>query len=118
MTIDTTVKKSGSTAGRGELVASGLMEAVFCFMVGVLLLVVPVIGWILGPALMLLAALIIVVHGAALLTRRSGYVGRCPHCGAKTTVHSEDGTGRCPVCRRRVALHDGELEIVEDFSVT
>ena len=53
-----------------EIFAGGGLAALIIFSVGLFLLVVPVIGWVVGPALMITAALVLVVHLFWLATKK------------------------------------------------
>ncbi len=64
--------------GEFEIFAGGGIAAVMCFGVGVFLMVVPVLGWVVGSSLMLLAGLIALAHAVGMFKAASTYQGQCP----------------------------------------
>ena len=89
--------------------AGGGIAAVICFSVGVFLLIVPVLGWIVGPSLMLMAGLIATVHLIGMFRGRSTYEGHCPYCGAPATAGNPGSMGRCGACKHRFEHRDGQF---------
>ncbi len=109
MTIDSTATRIEPRPTQFEMFAGGSIAAVICFSVGVFLLVVPVVGWIVGPSLMLTAGLIALAHAVGLLQNRSTYKGRCPYCGAPVTAGDPGSMGRCGACKHRFEHSEGQF---------
>lgn len=109
MTIDTTVKRI-NPPGRFEFFAGGGLAAIIFFSVGVFLMVIPILGWIIGPSLMILAGGIAVAHLMGMFRRnRPGYVGHCPYCGSEEIAGEPDSVSQCTSCGQRFTHHDHQL---------
>lgn len=114
MTIDSTVKRSDSP-GRFEMFAGGGLAAVVIFSVGVFLMVVPVLGWIVGPALMITAGLIALTHVVGMFgSNKPGYAGNCPYCGSPATAGDPGSVGQCGACEKRFVHRDSQLRKIEE----
>jgi len=85
------------------------MAFVVIFSVGVFLLVIPVIGWLLGPALMLIAGLIVMAHVGGIFSRKPAYAGHCPYCGAPAEAGDPGSIGECGACKNRFVHRDSQL---------
>jgi hypothetical protein len=112
MTIDSSVKRI-SPPGWFEMFAGGGLAAVVIFSVGVFVLVIPVLGWILGPALMITAGLIALVHVVEMFKKKADYVGHCPYCDASTTAGNPGSVSQCGACQHRFVHRDGQLWQIE-----
>lgn len=108
MTIDSTVKKIDSPAAI-EMLAGGGLAAVVIFSVGVFLLVIPVIGWLVGPALMIAAGLIAIAHVTGIFWRKAEYTGHCPYCDAPAVASEPGSVGVCGACKNKFVHRDGQL---------
>ena len=111
MTIDSSVKKIDSP--RFEIFAGGGLAAVMIFSVGVFMLVVPVIGWIVGPSLMITAGLIALAHLVGMFRNQPGYAGHCPDCGSPVTAGGPGSVSECGACKNRFVHRDGQLWMIE-----
>ena len=112
MTIDSTVRKIDAPA-KFEMLAGGGLAAVVVFSVGVFLLVIPVLGWLLGPALMIVAGLIAISHVGGIFRRKPGYMANCPCCGAPTAAGEPGSTGECPECKSKFVHRESHLLKIE-----
>jgi hypothetical protein len=108
MAIDTTVRKVDPPALM-EIFAGGGIAAVFLFSVGVFMSIVPVIGWVIGPGLMILAGVIAIAHIGGMFKRKPGYAGHCPHCGAEAIVGAPGTSGECEACKHKFVHRDAHL---------
>ena len=111
MTIDSSVKRSDPPVV--EMLAGGGLATLIIFSVGVFMMVVPVIGWIVGPALMLTAGLIAAIHVAEIFRAKPDYAAHCPYCNAPVHPADRDSTGACGTCNHRFANRDGLLSKTE-----
>lgn len=109
MTIDTTVKRIDPPT-KWEMLAFGSVAFVFVFSVGVFLTIIPVVGWVAGPALMITAIVIAAAHIAGLFRRKTGYAGHCPHCGEAAMAGDPETTGICGACHHKFLHHQSHLE--------
>jgi hypothetical protein len=109
MTIDSTVKKI-DPPGWFEMFAGGGIAAVVIFSVGVFVMVIPVIGWILGPALMITAGLIALAHVVGMFRKKPDYAG---HCGSPAAAGDPGSVGQCGACQNRFVHHDSQLWQIE-----
>lgn len=112
MTIDSTVKKI-DPPGWFEMFAGGGMAAVVIFSVGVFVLVIPVVGWILGPALMITAGLIALAHVVGMFSKKPDYAGHCPYCGSPASAGDPGSVGQCGACKNRFVHRDNQLWQIE-----
>jgi hypothetical protein len=72
----------------------GCFFGALLFMVGLGLLMIPILGWILGPLAMLFG----VVAPIALPMALAGeWNGTCPVCGSQLAIHKN---GKCPTCKQ------------------
>lgn len=89
-------------------VVGGVFCGLFCGMVmimfGLGLLLIPIIGWIVGPILMLFGLVAPIALPMSLLTEWSG---TCPVCGAKMTINGVAAT--CKTCCRRIVRRDNRF---------
>ncbi len=108
MTIDSTVTRVGPS-GRFELFAGGGIAALWVFSVGVFMMVIPVIGWVVGPAFMITAAVIAVFHLIGFFKNTAAYTASCPYCGAATIAGEPGSTGECSACKHHFSHHDSHL---------
>lgn len=108
MTIDSTVKRINPPAAI-EMLAGGGIAFVVIFSVGVFLMIVPIVGWIAGPACMLTAALILIAHVAGVMKSKPNYTGHCPYCGAEAPAGEPGSSARCPECKKAFAHQNGQL---------
>ncbi|MBZ5601420.1 MAG: hypothetical protein LAO79_03855 [Acidobacteriia bacterium] len=95
--------------GRFEMFAGGGLAAVVIFSVGVFMSVVPVIGWIVGPGLMITAGLIAIGHVVGIFRAKPSYTGHCPNCGAPAAAGDPGSVGMCEACHSGFAHHDNQL---------
>jgi len=107
MTIDNSVRRIASP--RFEFAAGGGIAAVVIFSVGVFMLVVPILGWIIGPGLMLTGILVAIWHFGGIFRNKANYAGHCPYCGAVANVGSAGSVAECPGCQRSFIHRDGKL---------
>jgi hypothetical protein len=112
MTIDSTVKRIGPPAAI-EMLAGGGLAALIVFSVGVFLLVIPILGWVVGPALMVTAGLIAIAHLAEVFWSKAEYAGACPYCGAPANAPGPESVGECHACNHRFIQRNGELQKIE-----
>lgn len=112
MTIDSTVKRIDPPANI-EILAGGGLAAVIIFSVGVFMMVVPVIGWIVGPALMLTAGVIAIVHVGEVFRKKPEYVGHCPFCGAEVVAGDPDSIHTCGACKKEFVRREDKLVAYE-----
>ncbi len=115
MTIDTSVKKI-DPPGLIEMLAGGGIAAVVIFSVGVFLLVVPIVGWVVGPALMIAAGLIALAHVGGIFSRKASYTGHCPSCGAAVTIGEPGSAGVCPECKSTFVHRNSQLRKIEPIT--
>jgi hypothetical protein len=108
MTIDSTVRKVEPPAAF-EILAGGGIAAVVVFSVGVFLMIVPILGWIVGPCCMLAAGVILIAHIAGVIKSKPNYASHCPHCGAEAEAGEPESNGRCAVCRNAFVHTNGRL---------
>lgn len=108
MTIDPTPKKI-DPPGVLEMIAGGGIAAVVIFSVGVFLLVVPIVGWVVGPSLMVLAGLIAIAHIGGIFMRKPAYAGQCPHCGEPVTIGGPGSVSQCAACKNKFIHRRGQL---------
>ena len=108
MAIDSKVKKV-EPPGSFEILAGGGLAAVVIFSVGVFMMVVPLIGWVVGPALMIVAGVVAVVHMGQIFRRKAGYAGNCPYCGAPTVAGEPGSVGECHACWNKFVHRDNQL---------
>ena len=108
MTIDTTVRKV-EPPGWFEVLAGGGIAAVVIFSVGVFLSIVPILGWVLGPALMILAGLIFAWHVYEMFSRKPSYSGHCPYCGEPVLSGGPGAVGQCAACKNRFVQREDQL---------
>lgn len=107
MTIDSTVHRIDPHSI--EILAGGGIAAVILFSVGVFLMVVPILGWVVGPALMLLAGVVAIAHVGEVFRSKPEYAGHCPNCGAEVVVGDTGSVGTCAACSARFEHRDGRL---------
>jgi len=112
MTIDNIVTKI-DLPGWFEIFAGGGLTAVILFSVGILFLAVPVIGLILGPAMMLTAGLVAITHVGLMFRHKHGYAGHCPHCGASVDAGEPGSVGECGDCQNKFVHRDNHLWEIE-----
>ncbi len=115
MTFDSTVKRIGPPAAI-EMLAGGGLAAIIVFSVGVFLLVIPIFGWMVGPALMLTAGLIAIAHLAGVFRSKAEYAGACPYCGSRATADGPGSIGECSACKNRFIHQDGRFQQLESAS--
>ena len=113
MTIDTTVRRV-NPPGRFEFFAGGGLAAVIIFSVGVFVMVVPIIGWAVGPALMITAGLIAVGHVIGMFRIKPGYEGDCPYCGSATPAGEPESVSQCETCKNQFIHRDNRLWKTEE----
>jgi len=113
MTIDSTVKRI-NPPGFVEMLAGGELAALIIFSVGVFLMVVPVIGWLAGPALMIVAVLVGIAHVVGIFEKKPGYAGHCPYCGADAIAGDPGSVSKCDECKNRFVHREGRLWKVEE----
>lgn len=111
MTIDSTVKRIEPPAAV-EILTGGGIAFVVIFSVGVFLMIVPIIGWVAGPACMLTAMVILGLHIAGVIKSKPNYSGHCPYCGEETAAGEPGGTGRCGACKKTFVHRDGKLAAI------
>lgn len=111
MTTDSAVKKIERSPQTGvpEMIFGGGLAFVVIFSVGVFLMVVPILGWIAGPSLMLLAGVVLVWHLSRILRRKPEYSGPCPYCGAQATAAGDGTVSRCGACKKRFLHEEGQF---------
>jgi hypothetical protein len=109
MTTDSAVKKIERSPQTGvpEMIFGGGIAFVVIFSVGVFLMIVPILGWIAGPSLMIAAGLVAVWHISRILRRNPEYSGPCPYCGAPATAGGEGSVSRCGACKKRFLHEEG-----------
>jgi len=112
MTIDSTVKRIEPPATI-EILAGGGLAAVIFFSVGVFMTVVPVIGWIIGPALMITAGLIAILHIGEIFGKKAEYVGHCPSCGAQASAGEPESVHICAACKKQYVYREDKLVAYE-----
>jgi type IV secretory pathway TrbD component len=108
MTIDCTVRRI-DPPGIVEMLAGGGLAAVVIFSVGVFLMVIPLIGWLVGPALMISAGVILLADMRGIFRRKTGYAGHCPSCGEPAMAGDPESVGECGACHSPFVHHDGQL---------
>jgi hypothetical protein len=114
MTINSSVEKIRPQATRFEIFAGGGLAAVVIFSIGVFLLVVPVLGWIVGPSLMLAAGIIALVHLVLMFRSKPHYTGHCPYCGSATTAGEPGSISECAACKNTFVHREGQLCKIEE----
>ena len=113
MTIDSAVTRI-DTPGRFEMFAGGGIAAVVIFSVGVFLLVVPVLGWVVGPALMITAGLIALTHVVGMFSsNKPAYAGHCPYCGSPAAAGEPGSVGQCEACNHKFVHRESQLLKIE-----
>ena len=110
-----TPRKLGEEVGDGF--SAGCMTSILCLVVGGLVSLIPVIGWIVGPFIILGAFAAPFLGGyAGFQEKKKGAIvsrtinGPCPYCGAGLEVSLESFDGivgvDCAVCRKRIVVKD------------
>jgi hypothetical protein len=87
----TTAKKIG--------LAKGCLASAMMLVFGVLVLIVPVLGWIIGP-IMIIGSLGAWAHF------KDQWEGPCPVCGKKVEVGT---SGTCPACKSRIVREKNQF---------
>ena len=105
---DTTVKRIDSP-GRFEMFAGGGIAAIIIFSVGVFMMVVPVLGWIVGPSLMIAAGLLASAHVFGMFHKPPKYAGNCPHCGLASDAGNPGDLTECSGCGKEFMHRDRQL---------
>lgn len=90
-----------------EKVEQYVMGVSIIFAIGVLLLLIPVIGWLLGFFVIAFAVLFLCCAPFLLFRRTSAIEGSCPYCSHPVCVAKEQEAVTCKVCRSRVIVHPG-----------
>lgn len=113
MTTDCSVKRI-EAPGRFEIFAGGGLATVIIFSVGIFMMVVPIVGWVVGPTLIVLAGLIAIAHLTRLFRNRPAYSGHCPCCGLPAFAGEPGTTGVCYSCKNRFIHRDGALHRLDE----
>src|SRR5574337_1541515 len=84
-----------------KLAAAGLIM----FVGGLLLLLIPVLGWVLGPLFIVIGALLFFCSPGIIFLPLWTIEGSCPHCAHPLSVQKGEKAVTCKVCRSRVIIH-------------
>ena len=84
------------TVGAGQRAGGGFM-AIFC---GFALLLIPIIGWILGPILIIVGICLFFMKSSTLATRK----GPCPYCTLPVQTSGDDDAFTCKHCSERIIV--------------
>jgi len=100
-----------------DSVESGCGAAILAFIIGGLVSLIPVVGWILGPFIIFAGAIIPFKNfwdGIKGETRTMQFIeGPCPYCTGEVSVHVDnfdEVIGRdCPICKKRFVVREKQF---------
>lgn len=96
-----------------ERLSLAIFSFIVLFIVGIVLLLIPLIGWILG-SISLLAA---IGYPLALIIGDSNYisslVGSCPYCGSEVTAPMHKKSKDCEYCKSKIIIREHKFFTVE-----
>lgn len=74
---------------------------------GLLLFLIPVLGWIMGPIFIIVGVISFFCSPALLVLPLRSIEGPCPYCGHAVVTFKGEKAKSCAVCRSRVIVHPG-----------
>lgn len=108
MEIDSTVTKKEAPPFL-ERAGLSFLTASFAFFTGLILLFVPLIGWIIGPIVMIASLFTL----GNMFSAKPSYVGNCPYCGCSVDAGNPGTVTKCLMCKNRFVHRDGQLWKIE-----
>ncbi|MEI6072395.1 MAG: hypothetical protein WCS31_11430 [Verrucomicrobiae bacterium] len=94
--VENSTSFTTETIGAGERAGKGFM-AILC---GVAVLLIPIIGWILGPILIIIGICFFFMKSSTLATR----TGSCPYCTLPVQTNGDDDAFSCKHCAERIIV--------------
>lgn len=96
-----------------ERFSLAIVSFVIFFVVGIVFLLIPIIGWILGSILLFAA----IGYPLALLIGDSKYIssldGSCPYCGSEVTAPMHEKSKDCEYCKSKIIIREHKFFTVE-----
>ena len=106
--IDSTVTRK-EAAPFLQRAGMGIVGAIVCFILGAGMLIIPIIGWILGPIMMIGS---IGIFGNS-FSAQPTYTGKCPYCGRTVLAGNPEDVRKCISCKNRFVHRAGQLWKIE-----
>lgn len=102
----TTERRATFTEKNGRMVLAAIV-GLGMFVGGLLLLLIPVLGWIFGSIFIMIGVLFFFCSPALLVLPLRTIEGPCPYCGHLVVAFKGEKAKSCSVCKSRVIVHPG-----------